>query len=61
MNMKSSKDVTIIFVNPVPRISAQGRHKQVFTMIGKTGELVPTTGMQKNKEFGVPSDKYAKF
>jgi len=56
MNMKSSKDVTIIFVNPVPRISAQGRHKQVFTMIGKTGELVPTTGMQKNKEFGVPSE-----
>ena len=56
MNMKSSKDTTIIFVNPVPRISAQGRHKQVFTMIGKTGELVPTTGMQKNKEFGVPSE-----
>lgn len=55
--MKSQpKEITTIFVNPVPRISAQGRHKQVFTMIGKTGELVPTSGMQKNKEFGVASE-----
>lgn len=54
--MKSQNEITVLFVNPVPRLSAQGRHKQVFTMHGKTGELVPTTGMQKNKEFGVPSE-----
>lgn len=54
--MKSQSDTTVLYVNPVPRISAQGRHKQVFTIIGKTGELIPTAGMQKNKEFGVPSE-----
>lgn len=54
--MKSQSEITTLYVNPVPRISAQGRHKQVFTLIGKTGELIPTAGMQKNKEFGVPSE-----
>ena len=53
--MKNLKEITTIFVNPVPRVSAQGRHKQVFTIIGKSGELIPTSGMQKNKEFGVAS------
>lgn len=54
--MKSQTEITTLYVNPVPRISAQGRHKQVFTIVGKTGELIPTAGMQKNKEFGVPSE-----
>lgn len=54
--MKSQTEVTTLYVNPVPRVSAQGRHKQVFTIVGKTGELIPTAGMQKNKEFGVPSE-----
>jgi hypothetical protein len=52
--MKSQ--TTTIYVNPIPRISAQGRHKQLFTLISKTGEAVPTTAMNKNKEFGVPSE-----
>lgn len=47
---------TSIYVNPIQRISAQGRHKQVFTIIPKTGEMLPTVGMGKNKEFGVPSE-----
>lgn len=51
-----SQEITTIYVNPVPRISAQGRHKQVYTVQAKTGEFVPTTGMNKNKEFGVPSE-----
>lgn len=47
---------TTIYINPIQRISAQGRHKQVFTLIGKTGEMIPTTGMGKNKEFGTASE-----
>lgn len=50
-----NQEITTIFVNPVPRISAQGRHRQVFTVIDtKTGEASPIKGMDKNKEFGVP-------
>lgn len=51
-----SQNTTTIYVNPIPRISAQGRHKQVFSVQSKTGEFIPTTGMGKNKEFGVPSE-----
>ena len=51
-----NQEITTLFVNPVPRISAQGRHKQVYTVINKTGETIPFTGMSKNKEFGVPSE-----
>lgn len=55
--MKNQQEITTIFVNPVQRMSAQGRHKQVYTVFdNKTGELIPTTGMGKNKEFGVPSE-----
>lgn len=43
----------IIFVNPVHRIPTQGRDKQVFTTIDpKTGEAIPSYGMNKTKEFG---------
>lgn len=52
-----NQEITTIFVNPVPRISAQGRHRQVFTVIDtKTGEASPIKGMDKNKEFGVPTE-----
>lgn len=38
-----------IFVNPVERISYQGRHKQVYTI--NTGQgVVPTVSMKKSKE-----------
>jgi hypothetical protein len=53
--MKRQENTTL-YINPVPRISAQGRHKQVYTVQSKTGEFIPTTGMNKNKEFGVPSE-----
>ena len=46
-----------LFVNPVPRISAQGRDKQTFTIIDpKTGDAIPTQSMHKTKEFGVGSE-----
>lgn len=49
--MKSS---TTIYVNPVPKVSAQGRDKQTFTIIDPvTGELRVTKSMNKTREFGV--------
>ena len=51
-----SQSKTTIFVNPIPRISAQGRHKQMFVVQQTTGEFMPTAGMGKNKEFDVPSE-----
>lgn len=51
-----SQSKTTIFVNPIARISAQGRHKQMFVVQQTTGEFMPTTGMGKNKEFDVPSE-----
>lgn len=53
--MKNQQEITTLYVNPVPRISAQGRHKQMFHINTITGEPIPTVAMQKNKEFGVPS------
>lgn len=51
--MKSSSTKKI-WVNPVQRISVQGRHKQVYTIV--TGEeVLPTQTMNKTKEEGVPS------
>lgn len=45
---------TTIFVNPVPRISPQGRDKQTYSFIDpKTGELVVTQNMNKTRELGV--------
>lgn len=46
------RQFTTIFVNPVPRISAQGRDKQVYTVQTNTGELIPSQPMHKTKEFG---------
>lgn len=51
------KTTKTIWVNPVPRISVQGRDKRVYTMntnliSGDSGSLVPTTRLNKNKEFG---------
>lgn len=44
---------TTIYVNPVERESAQGRHRQVFTHVNQaTGEQIPIAGMKKTKEFG---------
>lgn len=51
-----SQNTTTIYVNPINRISAQGRHKQVFTIINSTGEAIPSTTMHKNKEFDVASE-----
>lgn len=49
--MKSTK---CIWINPVERISHQGRHKQVYTI--KTGNsLIPTVSMKKVKEDNTPS------
>jgi hypothetical protein len=45
----------VIWVNPVPRISYQGRHKQVYTIQTNTGEVIPTRVMNKIKEDGVPT------
>lgn len=46
--MKSTKT---IWVNPVDRVSAQGRHQQVYTV--KNGnEIVPIKTMGKTREFG---------
>lgn len=51
-----------IFVNPIPgRISAQGRHKQVFTVPSSTGEAKPTVTMGKTKEFGTASEYSFQF
>jgi len=53
--MKNQEVVKVVVVNPVPRISVQGRHKQVFTMVSNTGELIPTKNMNKTKEPDVPT------
>ncbi len=52
------KATKTIWVNPVPRTSAQGRHNQVYTMnmnliTGVEGGLIPSKRMNKNKEFGI--------
>lgn len=51
--MKSHK---IVYVNPVPRQSAQGRDKQVYSFSLSSGQLVNTVPMKKTKEFGVGSE-----
>lgn len=50
-----NQEHTVIWLNPVERESAQGRHKQVYTVIGTGGQLIPTKGMKKQKEPGVGS------
>jgi len=42
-----------IWVNPVKRTSAQGRHKQVYSFIDSNNNLVATRTMDKVKEDGV--------
>jgi hypothetical protein len=44
-----------VVVNPVPRSSAQGRDKQIFTVIGKNRELIPTKSMGVSKDLEVPT------
>jgi len=44
-----------IWVNPVERISFQGRHKQVYEVLGANG-LVPTVSKRKAKESGTTSE-----
>jgi len=40
-----------LFVNPLARVSVQGRHNQTYTMRSDNGELIATQSMKKNKEF----------
>jgi hypothetical protein len=42
-----------IWVNPVKRVSAQGRHKQVYSFIDSNNNLVATRSMDKIKEDNV--------
>jgi len=51
--MKSNKH-SIIFVNPVERVSVQGRHLQMFMIEGKDGSVIPTARMNKVREEEVP-------
>jgi len=46
-----SKSLTTLFVNPLARVSVQGRHNQTYTMRADNGELIATQSMKKNKEF----------
>ena len=41
-----------MFVSPVPRLSAQGRHLQTYAYTDKKGILKNTKQMGKNKELG---------
>lgn len=53
---------TVVFVNPVQRISPQGRDKQTFTFHDpKTNELIVTQNMNKTREFGVGSEYSFKY
>ena len=48
--MKNQKDYTILFVNPVPRTSAQGRHLQQFMILDPSnGDLRPSRKSAMNK------------
>jgi hypothetical protein len=49
------KNYKTMYINPVNRISVQGRHKQVYTILGEDNTSIPTKTMNKNKEFGVGS------
>lgn len=55
MKKENQEKIKKVVVNPTPRNSVQGRHKQVFTTVGKSGELIPTKTMQKTKEPDVPT------
>jgi len=46
------RQYTTIFVNPVQRTSAQGRHQQVYTVRADSGELVASQQMHKTREIG---------
>lgn len=48
--MKNQKDHTVLYVNPVPRQSAQGRHLQQYMIYNPTtGETKPSRKGQMNK------------
>ena len=53
MKNLTDTNISVMFVNPVKRVSAQGRHKQVYSYINSAGQLIPVKGMDKTKEFGV--------
>lgn len=51
--MKNQKGIYTIFVNPVPRISPQGRNRQIYTVLDpETGEMKPGRSMNKTRETG---------
>lgn len=56
IDMKS-QDYTILYVNPVPRTSAQGRHLQQYVVFNsQTGEVEDRVPMNKQKEDSVPEN-----
>lgn len=53
--MKEIINTRKVWVNPVPRVSAQGRHRQTYQTVGENGVVTTTVNMQKTKEFGTSS------
>lgn len=53
--MSERKTTRKLWVNPVERISYQGRHKQVYTIMTENG-IIPTVSMKKVKEDNVASE-----
>lgn len=49
------ENIKKIFVNPVERISPQGRHKQVYAVTTSQG-IMPTVSMKKSKELGTTAE-----
>lgn len=53
--MKNSESIKTLWVNPVERISLQGRHKQVYTINTGSG-IMPTVSMHKSKELNTTAE-----
>lgn len=52
--MENNKDYSVLFVNPVQRVSAQGRHLQNYMILNPmTGEVLPGQPKNKNREDSV--------
>lgn len=50
--MKKQEGYTELYVNPVPRIPAQGRDKQRYTILAENGRVVPLSPLNKTREAG---------
>lgn len=53
--MKNSESIKTLWINPVERISLQGRHKQVYTINTGSG-IMPTVSMHKSKELNTTAE-----